>query len=116
MALSATSIHPIAKATPTTPIGNDVTPSLLSMLILTAFAAKKGTKSFNKMKRKLAWSLLKYKAMSLFSKRAEGISDRTILYILLGVLFLVLLAISPLAALVVAVAALILYLAGVIRF
>ncbi len=116
MALSATSLHPIAKANPTTPIGNDVSSSLLSMLILTAFAAKKGTKSFNKMKRHLAWNLLKYKAQSLFSKKAQGVSDRTLLYILLGVLFLVLLAISPIAALVVAVIALILYLAGVLRF
>lgn len=116
MAFSATSVHPIAKNTPNTPVDNYTLPSLLGMLILTAYAAKKGSKSFNKTKRQLAWSLMKYKAKSLFSKKAQSVSDRTILYILLGVLFLVLLAISPISALVVAVAALILYLAGVIRF
>jgi len=114
MAFSATTVKPVVPVPPNASVGNDMAPSVLSVLILSLYAAKKGSKSFRKMKRQLTWNVLKYKAQSLFSKRAEGISNRTLLYILLGVLFLILLALSPYAALAVAVILLILLLAGVI--
>ncbi len=110
MAFSATTIQPIAKANPHAAIGADIAPSILSMLILSAFAAKKGSRSMGKMKRQLAWTMLKYKATHPFAKRANGVSNRTLIYILIGVLFLVLLAISPLAALIAAIVLLIIIL------
>lgn len=114
MAFSATTLHPVVKADTGAAIGSDVAPSLLSMLILSMYAAKKSRKAMRKMQHQLAWHMVKEKARSLFSKR-EGVSNRTLLYILLAVIFLVILALSPIAALAVAVLLLILYLAGVIK-
>jgi len=114
MAFSATTVKPVAPVNHNASVGNDIAPAVLSVLLLSLYAAKKSSKSFRKMKRQLTWGLFKSKAKSLFSKRAEGISNRTLLYILLGVLFLILLALSPYAALAVAVILLILLLAGVI--
>lgn len=115
MAFSATTVtSPVVPAHQPASVGSDMMPSILSVLILSLYAAKKGSKSFRKMKRHLAWNIMKYKAKTLFSKRAEGISNRTLMYILLGVLFLILLALSPIAALAVAVVVLILLLTGVI--
>ena len=115
MAFSATLVQPVVKASTPASIGSDIAPSILSMLIVSVYAAKKSSKAMRKMQRQLAWNTLKHKATTLFSKRAEGVSDRTLLYILLGVIFLVVLAISPITALALAVVALILYLAGVIK-
>ena len=65
-----------------------------------------------KMKRHMIWSALKLKAKSLFSKRV--VSDRVLIYILLGIIALVLVFYYPLVALIVALVALILILAHVI--
>ena len=65
-----------------------------------------------KMKRRLIWSALKMKVKSVFSGRA--ISDRVLIYILIGIIALVLVFYYPLIALLVALFALILILAGVI--
>lgn len=65
-----------------------------------------------KMKRRFMWTAFKLKMKSLFSKKR--ISDRVLIYILLGVIALVLVFYYPLIALLVAVIALILILAGVI--
>ena len=64
------------------------------------------------MKRRFMWTAFKLKMKSLFSKKR--ISDRVLIYILLGVIALVLVFYYPLIALLVAVIALILILAGVI--
>ena len=75
-------------------------------------AVQKSKKSMRKMKRRFMWTAFKLKMKSLFSKKR--ISDRVLIYILLGVIALVLVFYYPLIALLVAVIALILILAGVI--
>jgi hypothetical protein len=61
-----------------------------------------------KMQRKLLWTGLKLKMASLFSKKR--VTDRVLIYILLGVIALVLVFYYPIAALIVAAVALILIL------
>ena len=65
-----------------------------------------------KMRRQLILSALKLKVKSLFSKKT--VSDRVLIYILLGIIALVLVFYYPLVALIVALVALILILAHVI--
>ena len=60
------------------------------------------------MKRRLLWNALKLKFKSMFSK--EAISDRVLIYILLGIVALVLVFYYPLIALIVALVLLILIL------
>lgn len=73
-------------------------------------AAQKSKKEFRKLRRRFLWTSMKLKLKSLFSRKA--VSNRVLLYILLAVVFLALLAIDPLIALIVALVALILVLAG----
>src|SRR5215208_3688643 len=112
MAFSSTTIQPVSKPVADKPVDNTTTASLLSMLVLSVYAAQKSKKSFRKMKRKFLWTALKLKMKSFFSKKR--VSDRILIYILLGVIALVLVFYYPLAALIVALIALILILAGVI--
>ena len=112
MAFSSTTIQPVSKPVADKPVDNTTTASLLSMLVLSVYAAQKSKKSFRKMKRKFLWTALKLKMKSMFSKKR--VSDRILIYILLGVIALVLVFYYPLAALIVALIALILILAGVI--
>ena len=82
--------------------------SLLATLVLTMYAAQKSKKQMRKLKRKAVVTLLKLKMQaalapitSLFSnKPAENISNRTLLYILLGLAILILLFVSWPAAIV----------------
>jgi len=115
MAFSSTTIQPVAPSTTEQPVSNHTIAgaSLLSMLILSVYAAKKSKKEFRKLKRKFLWTAFKLKIKSLFSKKRA--SDRQlILYLLLAILALVLVFYYPLAALIVAVVGLILYLTGTI--
>ena len=112
MALTSISIQPVSKPVAEKPVDNGTTASLLSLLVLSVIAAQKSRKSFRKMKRRFLWTALKLKARSMFSKKR--VSDRVLIYILLGVIALVLVFYYPLAALLVALIALILILAGVI--
>lgn len=64
------------------------------------------------MKRHLLFSALKLKLKSLFSRKA--ISDRVLIYILIGIVALILVFYAPILALVIALVALILILAGVL--
>jgi hypothetical protein len=80
--------------------------------MLSALAATKSKKALRKMQRQLLWQTFKAKMRSLFDRKA--VSDRTLIYILLGVALLALLFIEPIAALVVVLVALILILAEVI--
>ena|SRR5579875_3215593 len=113
MALAST-IQPVSKPVHEKPVMDATSASLLGMLILSAYAAQKSKKSFRKLKRQFLWTAFKLKAKSLFSKRARAINDRVIIYILVGLLALVLLFYYPIVALIVAITALILILAGVI--
>lgn len=114
MAFSSTTIQPAAQPAKDLPVSNNVaTASLLSMLVLSVYAAQKSKKSFRKLKRKFLWTAFKLKLQSLFApKRAT--ERKVLLYVLLGVLALVLVFYYPIAALVVAVVGLILYLTGAI--
>jgi hypothetical protein len=113
MAMSATTLQPVSENIPVNSIGKDAAAaSLLSMLLLSVYAAKKSRKSMRKLKRKFLWTAFKLKAKSLFSKKR--VTDRVLIYILLGIIALVLVFYYPLIALLVAVIALILILAGVI--
>jgi hypothetical protein len=115
MAFSTTSIHPVAKpaAEPST-LNHTDTASLLSMIVLSVYAAQKSQKQFRKLKRNFLWTAFKLKLKSLFARPAARVSDRVLIYILLGVLFLALLIVDPIIALALAVLVLILILAGVI--
>jgi len=116
MAFSSTTVQPVAKPTNEQPVDNNnnaAAASLLSMLILSVYAAQKSKKNFRKLKRKFLWTAFKLKVKSLFSKKRA--SDRQLLlYILLGILALVLVFYYPIAALIVAIVGLILYLTGTI--
>ncbi len=115
MAYSSSTIQPVATPTNEQPADNNnnaVAASLLGMLVLSVYAAKKSKKEFRKLKRKFMWTAFKLKVKSMFSRRA---SDRQLLlYILLGILALVLVFYYPIAALIVAIVGLILYLTGTI--
>jgi len=112
MALNTTIVQPVSTAPSVkTNQATDVT-GLLSMLLLSVYAAGKSKKQLRKLKRQFVWNTFKLKIKSLFQRTA--ISDRTLIYILLGVALLALLFIEPIAALVVVLVALILILAGVI--
>lgn len=112
MAFSSTAIHPVSKPATDKPADNSIAASLLGMLLLSVYTAQKSRKNFRKMNRKLMWTALKLKVKSLFSNKR--VSDKILIYILLGVIALVLVFYYPLAALILAAVALILILAGVI--
>lgn len=95
-----------------TPNGG-VAEALLGMLMLSVYGAQMSKKTVRRLKRKFFWTSLKLKFKSLF-KSPRDISDRTLLYIIAGAVFVALLFINAVAALVVALFVLILILAGVI--
>jgi hypothetical protein len=109
MAFSTTVVQPVNQPVSEKSTNSDALSSLLAALMLSVYAAHKSKKAMRKMRRQLVWSALKMKMKSLFSKRA--ISDRTLLYILLGVVALVLVFYYPVIALIVALVLLILLLA-----
>ncbi len=113
MSISSTTIQPVNTPTDNTVVSHDATAaSLLTMAVLSVYAAQKSKKSMRRMKRRFLWTALKLKMKSAFSKKR--VSDRVLIYILLGIIALVLVFYYPLIALLVAVIALILILAGVI--
>jgi len=109
MALFSTTIQPVEKTTePSTGIAVDDTASILAALVLSVYAAQKSTKQLRKLKRQAIVALFKHRVQhsfnrltSLFSKKpASGISNRTLLYILLGLAILILLFIELIAAVI----------------
>ena len=115
MAFSTTIQHVEKQADTTIPTGTpttDLSDALFGMILLSVYGAQMSKKTVRKMKRQFFWTSLKLKAKSLFSK--NQVSDRTLIYILLGVALIALIVLAPVAALVLAVLALILILAGVI--
>ena len=113
MAFSTSAIQPQSKPVTEKTIDNVAAASLLSMLVLSVYAAQKSRRSMRKMKRRFLWTAFKLKMKSMLSGK-KAVSDRVLIYILLGVIALVLVFYYPLAALIVALLALILILAGVI--
>jgi hypothetical protein len=108
-----TTIQPITKPAAEKTTGNNITAPLLGLLMLSVYAAHKSRKGLRKMKRRLLWEAFK---MKLRSRSSGSISDRTLIYILIGVALLALLIAAPILALVLVLVVLILYLAGVIKF
>src|SRR4051794_4821617 len=114
MAFSTSTIQPATNQAPVNKSDNaTIAASLLSMLLLGAYAAKKSKRSLRKMKRRLMWDAFKLKLKSLFSKQQT--SDRTLLLILLAVICLALILIEPVVGLIVLLLVLILYLLGVFK-
>jgi hypothetical protein len=112
MAFSTTVAHPSTPPVTEKPANSDVLSSLLGALMLSVYAAQKSKKAMRKMRRQLVWSAFKMKMKSMFSKRA--VSNQTLIYILIGIVALILVFYAPILALVIALVALILILAGVI--
>jgi hypothetical protein len=112
MAFSTTVVHPQSQPITEKPANNDALSSLLGALMLSVYAAHKSKKAMRKMRRQLVWSALKIKMKSMFSK--EQISNQTLIYILIGVVALILVFYAWQLALILALVALILILAGVI--
>ena len=80
------------------------------MLVLTIYAGQKSKKKLRKIRRQMAWLMMKEKMRAFFK---PALSTRKILiYILIAVILIALLSVSPLAALILAVLALILLLSG----
>ena len=103
-------IEPVSK-TPNDDLGG----VLFSMVLLSVYGAQMSKKSLRKLKRQFFWTSLKLKFNSFFQPKAKReVSDRTLIYILLGVALIALIFLAPVAALVLAILALILILAGVI--
>jgi hypothetical protein len=81
--------------------------SILAGLVLSVYAAQRSRKQLRKLKRRAMLTFLKLSitqsVRSFFSRnKIEGISTRTLLYILLGLLVLILLfTLPPLVAVVV---------------
>lgn len=111
MAFSTTT-QQLQKPASTTP-SNPVPDALLSMLILSMYGAQMSKKMVRKLKRQFFWTSLKLKVKSVFHP-SRSVSDRTLIYILLGVALIALIVLAPIGALVLAVLALVLILAGVI--
>ena len=112
MAFTTTSIHPATKPVKPSSAHHDSITPLLGLLMLSVYAAHQSKKALRKMKRRFLWNALK---MKLRSNSAGSISDRTLIYILLGVALLALLIAAPILALVLVLVVLILILADVIH-
>jgi hypothetical protein len=109
MALTSTTIQPVEKAPEqSTAITVDNTASVLAALVLSMYVAQNSRKQLRKLKRQAVVTLFKHRIQqsfsrvtSLFSKKSpQSISNRTLLYILLGLAVLILLFIEPIAAVV----------------
>jgi len=113
MAFSTSTIQAIDQPAPEKSVDNSTMASLLSMVVLSMYAANKSKKNFRKLKRRFLWTSFKLKAKAMLTGKKE-VSDKTLIYILLGVIAIVLVIVAPLFALLLAAIVLILILTGVI--
>jgi hypothetical protein len=111
----STTVQPVEKSTtpPDQPSAN-ASDALLSMLLLSMYGAQMSKKSVRKLKRKMALSSLAQKLSAFNPFSRQRVTDRTLIYILLGVALVALLIINPVLVLALAVVVLILILAGAI--
>jgi len=109
MALSSIAVQPQDNSTS---IFGNSTPANsaagIMAILIAMYAAQKSKKQLRKLRRRLAFTYMKEvvrnkanKFKSLFSKKPAPTSDRTLLYILLGLLVLILLFVEPVVAIVV---------------
>lgn len=94
-----------AAPTPTPAISTQ-TPSLLAAMVLSVYAAQLSRRKMRRLKRRALWLLAKAQVRSFF-RRDTGLSTRTLLYILLGLIVLILAFTMPALALIVLIAAVI---------
>ena len=109
MAFSSTAVQPQGNSTDS--VNNSTTPNSAAALIailLAMYAAQKSKKQLRKLRRRFAFTYMKEavrtkvnKFKSLFSKKPAPTSEKTLLYILLGLLVLILLFVEPVVAIVV---------------
>ena len=116
MAFTSSTVQP-QQETPSNPLSNAAEPaSMVAALLLSVYAAQKSRKQLRKLRRKAVLTFLKLRIKqsisNLFSrKKIEGISTRTLLFILLALLVLILLlTLPPLVAIVVLIIGIILLL------
>ena len=106
MALSSTTIQQPLETIPSgTTVDNTGAASMLTALVIGIYAAQKSKRELRKLKRKALFTFFKYRLQASLSrqfkpKAAPQISNRTLLYILLGIAVLILLFISWPAAVV----------------
>lgn len=111
----STTVQPVEKTTtPAHQPANNISDALLSMLLLSMYGAQMSKKSVRKLKRQIALSSFKQKLSKLNPFSKQRVTDRTLIYIILGVALIALLIIDPVLVLALAVVVLILILAGVI--
>jgi hypothetical protein len=110
MAFNATTVQPVAKPSVPTTLTHDHSASILAAVVLSVYAAKKSKKGLRRLKRTAMVALFRhrlqqqwYQFRSFFSKKAkpQSISNQTLIYILIGLLVLILLFVSPIAAIAV---------------
>jgi hypothetical protein len=112
MAFSTSTVQPATQPVSQKPSNDNALSSLLAALMLSVYAAHKSKKAMRRLRRHMVWSALKMKFKSMFSGKA--VSNQTLIYILIGVVALILVFWAPILALIIALVALILILAGVI--
>ena len=104
MALTTTSVQPQQQQEHSTASTATNSAAALMGMLLALYVAKKGTREFRKLRRKLTFALLKNKLGSIFSRKGKrAISTTTLLLILIGVLALALIFVEPLVGLAVLV-------------
>ncbi|HEX8314452.1 MAG TPA: hypothetical protein VF609_05655 [Flavisolibacter sp.] len=116
MALSTTiqQVEKPAESKSSTP-SNELSDVLFSMVLLSVYGAQMSKKTLRKLKRKFFWTSLKLKVKSFFKAQSKkAVPERTLIYILIGVAVLAFVILEPVVALVLALIALILILAGII--
>jgi ABC-type bacteriocin/lantibiotic exporter with double-glycine peptidase domain len=119
MALTTTSVQQPTQSTAKPGLSfTDAASPLLAALLLSVYAAQKSKKQLRKLTRTALLGMLKFQMNSTFSriksfftgKAPAPVSSKTIIYILIGVLALVLVFYYPLIALIVAVAGIVYFL------
>jgi hypothetical protein len=107
-------VQPVNTPQADKPANPSVDATLLSMLVLSVYAGQLSKKQFRKLKRRFLWTAFKLKIQSIFSPNKAASERRVVLYILIGILALILIFYAPIAALILALVGLILYLTGTI--
>lgn len=117
MAFSTTTstTQPVSKPIEPQSTSNNLPEAILGLVLLSVYGAKASKKTVRKLKWNFYWTAFKLKIKNLLKpKPNQRVSDRTLIYILIGVALIALVVLEPVAALVLAILALILILAGII--
>jgi len=109
MALTSTAVHP--QGNPIAIFSNSNSPNsaaAVMAILIALYAAQKSKKQLRKLRRRLAFTYVKEairnkanKFKSFFSGKPAPTSEKTLLYILLGLLVLILIFVEPVVAIAV---------------